>query len=499
MQDPDNRYDNRNDTMDDITPKNDMSASISMTNACHHHDTSTDNCDLLSLLRSVEHLYASSRTVITSHAAAAILLSMTVEAQLLLTKLKAMRSRWTVHLPFKEANKVDFMDWSGRMAYMANQLRTADDRNCLTNNVQSLSSHCLIDLLEQATPDPDATFDLTDPKQLLIHRGKMEKQISANREQCIDAISQHVADQIKSHEAVTVSALSDLPAVRTACATLLSELSAELNYLHEQLVRIITPQEYERLANRILLEEEYKGSTARREAHDIMRNWFNSVPSGKYAESRMEQIKETKEKIRHTRHGVKLEQYVNLDADFSSQISEFGRFLFNRRKDITPKELYELIRLVYCVYFYQHDEQTQESVRTTNAPAHTDMPTILPLPADFAKELRESQVALMRFHRILRRVEPYINNNGTTIPGSTQKQINHYKDWTWYHLKTAFEDDQLHFLPKNSPKAGFAVFINDLFPHRSVTSVERSVYRNTNPNSPNIVADVVKEFSEVWK
>lgn len=499
MQDLDNHHDNLRDMRDDITPQNDMNADISMTNASHHPDTSIDSCDLLSLLCSVEQLYAISRTVITSHAAAAVLLSMTVEAQLLLTKLKAMHNRWAVHLPFKEAHKVDFVDWGRRMAYLANQLHSADDRNCLTNDAQSPSSHCLIDLLEQTTPDIDTTFDLTDPKQLLIHRGNMEKQISASRDKSINAISQHIAELLANHDAITISALSDLPSIRIACATLFTELSAELNLLHEQQVRIITPQEYERLANRILLEEEYKGPIARREAHDIMRNWFNSVPSGKYAESRREQIEQTKEKIRHTRHGVKLEQYVNLDADFSSQRSEFGRFLFNRRKDITREELYELIRLVYCVYFYQHDEQTKESVRTNSALAHAAMLTTSPLPADFDKELRESQVGLMRFHRILKRVEPYINNNGNTIPGSTQEQIAQYKDWTWYHLKTAFEEDQLHFLQKNSSKAAFATFINGLFPHRTVQSVNRSLYRNTNPNSTNIVADVIKEFCEVWK
>ena len=150
--------------------------------------------------------------------------------------------------------------------------------------------------------------------------------------------------------------------------------------MHEQQVKIFSAKDYERLADRILYESEYEGQSARREARDAMHNWRNGVPVGKLEESRREQIEHTKEEIRHTKHGVKLELYVNLDADFSSQRSEFGRFLFNRRRDITRTELRQLIYLVYCVYYYQ-----------TDALQEADKPkSIMPASATEEPEKRQS-------------------------------------------------------------------------------------------------------------
>ena len=120
-----------------------------------------------------------------------------------------------------------------------------------------------------------------------------------------------------------------------------------------------------------------------------------------------------------------------------------------------------------------------------------------PLPVEFMQRLRDSQAAVNCLYRILRRVEPYINNSGASVPGSTPELCAKYKDWTWYHLQAAFEHESLGFLPKNSSKMAFANFIHSLFSHRSVDSVQRSTYRNNNVNSPNIVEDVVKEFQPV--
>lgn len=464
-------------------------------------DKNADSCDLLSMLDVIRQLYAVSRIVLNSYSAAAILVSMAVEVQTLLTKLRAMRQRWEVHLPFKEASTVDFVDWSKWAAQLATAIRTTDGRTCIASTTAP-SCHSLLDLYHEATRtevEEEESTDLIEPKQLLQYHITLQATLANQRESCMDAISRFVAARFADVQGFDMAGLCDLTTVRTACSELLSQLSKELDLMHEQQVKIFNAKDYERLADRILYESEYKGQEARRDARDTMHNWRNGVPAGKLEESRREQIEHTKEEIRHTKHGVKLEQYVNLDADFSSQRSEFGRFLFNRRRDITHDELRQLIYLVYCVYYYQTDALQEADKPKSIMPASaTEEPEkSLPLPVEFMQRLRDSQVAVNCLYRILRRIEPYINNSGADVEGSTPELCAKYKDWTWYHLQAAFEHDKLGFLSKNSSKSAFANFIHGLFPHRTVDSVQRSAYRNNNVNSPNIVEDVVKEFQPV--
>ena len=474
-----------------------------LTTANGADDKSHDSSDLLSMLRAIEQLYAASRIVISSHSEVAILVSLAVEVQTLLTKLRAMRQRWAVHLPFKEASTVDFVEWSNKAKHLASVIRSVDSRQCLSPDLSCPSCHCLIDIYLQAA---DASChseqdDMPDPKLLLNHHAAVLERLATQREQCIDAISQLISCQIADKQGLGIVQQGNLVTVRNSCSDLLTELAEELFQLHEQQVKIFSDKDYERLADRILYEDEYEGQIARREARDIMHNWRNGVPTGKLEESRKAQIEQTKEEIRKTKHGVKLEEYVNLDADFYGQRSEFGKFLFNRRRSITRSELRELILLVYCVYYYQKDV-LQEAELPDGVSGMLDDKTseLYPdLPTGFEQKLRDNQVATMRFYRILRRVEPYVNNSGASVSGSTPDLCAHYKDWGWYHVKTAFEHDKLGFLPKNSSKSSFAQFIHSQFPRRKALTVQRAIYRNENVNSPNIVADVIKEFSEVWK
>lgn len=462
-------------------------------------DRCPDSSDVLSLLYVIERLYENSRHVIASHSAAAILLSMAVELQMLLTKLLAMHRRWNVHLPFKEACSVDFTLWSSKAAQMAEEILSGDWRYCLYTDKDIPSCHCLVDLYDQAisrteiTADSNAHIVETDAKQMLSRRATMQEALNGQRAQCVDAITQIVTAQLSSKYSLNLTVLSDLLTVRKVCSSLLRDLSDLLQQIHDQLVKFINAQEYERLADRILFEAEYEGPKARREAREVVVNWRNGVPVRLLDSERKKQIELAKEEIRKTKYGVKLEQYVDLDDDFQKQRSEFGRFLFNRRREISRTELRQLILLVYCVYYYQQDAYETIGKGTVSIP-DTQSPIKYPaLPADFQQALRDCGAAVTLFYETLEKIEPFIN--GGKPAGSTPEMLANYKDWTWYHLQAAFE--RLGFLPKGSSKAGLARFLNSRFSHRTVESIQRSLYRNTNTNSPNIVADVVKEFRPV--
>ena len=472
-------------------------------------DTKPDSADVLSLLLVIGQLYEAARCVINSHSATAILMAMAVELQTLLVKLQAMHHRWNVHLPFKEASTVDFTLWSNKAAQMAKDIKGDDCRYCMDVVSDIPSCHCLADLYNLAsTPNNDNGEAMpleteTSVQQLLTSRNALQEVLREQRSECVDAITQMVTMQLAAKHNLDLSPLSDVQSIRTVCSALLKELSALLQQMHDQLVKIISSQEYYRLAERILFEAEYDGPTARREAREQVINWRNGVPMKSMDSDRKDQIERVKEEIRNTKHGVKFEQYVDLDKDLPSQRSEFGKFLFHRRREISRSELRQLILLIYTVYYFQQDALRPVGATTPSADNQQDSQQSLtsqkpPLPVDFAQKLRDSAAATMRFYQILTMVEPFVNSGKPE--DSTKEQQAHYKDWTWYHLQAAFEE--LEFLPKGSSKASLAEFIHQVFPHRTKDSVERSLHRNTNVNSPNIVADVVKEFNpvkELWR
>lgn len=465
---------------------------LTITNSAN--DKCADSSDVLSLLQVIEQLYKASRIVINSYSASAIQLSMAIELQTLLTKLHAMHNRWSIHLPFKEASSVDFMEWSSRAAQMAEEIGGGDLRYCLDVKNDIPSCHCLVDLYDQSTQKSFEIQEIESEATIMLNRRSvMQDALRDKRMDCVESISQMVTSQLSSKHTLDLTSLKDTDATRTACSSLLKELSLLLQDMHSQLVKIFNTQDYERLADRILLETEYEGPKARREAREAVVNWRNGVPLKNLDSDRKSQIELIKEEIRKTKHGVKLEQYVDLDDDFLKQRSEFGRFLFHRRREISRAELRQLILLVYSVYYYQQDASEQVCTISTSIDSSFSVETNL--PTDFLQALRGSQTAVRLFVEILHKVEPYINNNGTSVPDSTPELCAHYKDWSWCHLLSAFE--QMDFLTKNSSKSHFATFIHSLFPHRTEESVNRALYRNTNLNSTSIVADVMKEFKPV--
>ena len=74
-----------------------------------------DKSDVLSLLLSIESMYDTCQNVLNTYSQTALVLSMAIEAQMLLMKLRVMKNRWNYHLPFKEACLVDFYDWSKKI------------------------------------------------------------------------------------------------------------------------------------------------------------------------------------------------------------------------------------------------------------------------------------------------------------------------------------------------------------------------------------------------
>ena len=113
-------------------------------------DRKQDKSDVLSLLTVIKRLFETSQEVLNTHAQTALMLSITLEAQMLLMKLRVMKDRWQYHLPFKEACRVRFDDWSKRMERMAESLFPTEEEDGENEQVSEYcpSKHFLLDLYE---------------------------------------------------------------------------------------------------------------------------------------------------------------------------------------------------------------------------------------------------------------------------------------------------------------------------------------------------------------
>ena len=90
-----------------------------MTNRKTLADRQQDKSTVLSLLESIERIYLSCQSVLNTYSQTTLMLSVAIEAQMLLMKLRMMKDRWRCHLPFKEASTVDFYDWGKKVEEMA--------------------------------------------------------------------------------------------------------------------------------------------------------------------------------------------------------------------------------------------------------------------------------------------------------------------------------------------------------------------------------------------
>ena len=107
-----------------------------------------DKSDVLSLLLSIETMYETCQNVLNTYTQTTLMLAITIEAQMLLMKLRVMKERWAFHLPFKEACTVDFYDWGKKIEKMSLSLvgpeETSEADEILTEYCPS--KHFMLDL-----------------------------------------------------------------------------------------------------------------------------------------------------------------------------------------------------------------------------------------------------------------------------------------------------------------------------------------------------------------
>lgn len=476
-------------------------------------DTMSDRSDVQSLLKTIDHLYMVSRSVLNDHTQTTLRMAIAIEGQMLQAKLQTMGRRWRLHLPFKEACQVDFYDWARRMETISSEIRSdGSEDEQQKRDIYCPSKHFLLDLYamiseSDADSQPEKPYYEEPDATLFVKRqDDMRKKIVGHWKDTVRKVSDQTISDLSTKQDQAIALTYDPTMVRQICSDVLSRLSEELFSLNGRLTSPISKKDFTRLADRIMKEREYGGTKALARANVSVNTWRNKTPYDMMASERQAEIDRAIEKIGKTKYGGTLLQNIRINDDFDRQKERFGKFLFSVRKEITKDELLELFDLLFLIHQFRQlsvtdpdePEETDATVSPVQPADGVQQPSAAPaypdLPTEFDQSFRENVKAVVTFYRLLSEAGPYIGRPRKTKSKSSAAEVRFGK-WKWLHLKSALV--RLKLIVGTFSNRDFADFMNSVFPDRSSDSIYRSLYRLDDTNSPAIIADIIRFFHPV--
>ena len=437
-------------------------------------------------------------------------MSIAIEAQMLLSKLQAMNRRWKIHLPFKEACQVDFFDWSVRMAEISKEIVAAESDEAHRKFVRYCpSKHFMLDLyatVEDYSHSKEIPYyEETDINKFVEQQKELQSRLADSWGDYVTKVSDRAVEDLAEKGEADIELSSDGMLVQLLCSKVLKELSDELYALNQRLTTPISRRDFSRLAERILIEEDYGGNYAFRKAKAKVNMWRNKTPYDRIETERDEKIKETIAEIEKTKFGGQFMQNVKIHKDLDTQRDSFGKFLFSVRASITKEDLSKLFELIFRIYHLRRvsEQDEQEEQEVGDAPSKEQIKSSFgqmdagtknpPLPLEFSQTFRSNDEAVAKFFELLRKAGHYMNrpkrraNEGTAV--------SQYSGWKWIHLEDALIEMKL--LARNIRNRTFSDFIHSVFPDRSSDSVYRALYRTDESTYNSTVSDVKKYFKPV--
>jgi len=484
-----------------------------MSNNTNSNVNITDRSDVLSILTTIKNIYLISQDTLNIYSRNALLLALSIEAEMLSMKLDTMSKRWQIHLPFKEACGVDFFDWARTITEMVHQLSNNNEMPNSKVDPYCPSKHFLLDLYcilpekngkggHQKEPAP--YYEETNIPRLLHQQDRMRKAMTKKWNDYKRLMSEKTLQDVSARFHYAPDQL--LPAsdgVQSVCIEVLTDLASKLTQLSDMSTRIITAEQYIRLAERIMSEPEYKGVEAMHKAKQYYYNWRNGTPRKKIKEEREYEIGFAEQDIKELKYGRFLSKYIQPQDSIENQKMQLGQFLYQYRDNISTDELKVLLEHVFRLHFLLEDQrreltaiQEQQSSPAASSQSTADLAprTDIPLPTFFTHDLRVHPEATSLFLSTIARVGRYI---GCTLTKEIKERpdVKPYVKWKWNHLLTVFYE--LEFILPDTKQAHFAKFIVQVFPDRKVGNVLQTIYRNCDKKAPSILADIRDEFKPI--
>lgn len=491
-------------------------------------DTSSYRSDVLSVLNNIEAMFRMSQSVLCSHARNGLLFSTAMEAQMLALKLDTMADRWRIHIPFKEACKVNFIEWAKKIEQISQYVHDMDNDADVTVELDTYcpDKHFLLDLytrllaedgLAETSSGASPYYAETNMNAFVKKQDRLHRTLAENWLDYLDNFSEltgrHIVDNARRYSEMEnlvedninkfsseclnsqIADMTDDCDIRIACCAALTELSRKLYALNESLERNFSPQHLVRLTDRILIEREYGGKDISKKVHTEIAQWNNATPDDEIDNGRTEEMQKAYNNIVEMKFRRNFQDYIkSFTPDIDQKKKEIGKFLFHCRGDITEAELQEFMANLFRIIHHRKDQlKDMEENAAGGNPSVQE--TVAATPDIYLSEkLSSSREAKCLFYRLLSNAGPYICRQ-LTFEQKKDASIRKYKGWSWRHLKQAFT--RLGLIETGLSDKDFFKFLSMTLPDRTCSSISQGYYRTKHDPKDGIAERVVEEFQQV--
>lgn len=285
------------------------------------------------------YLSVSSRT-----AGMALLSAFTMEVAMVTLKLKALRKRWQVYLPFKEVIDVIFVEHEKTARQWLNLLTgqedVAEDEEYVLDYLH-LDNDYLLDMMDYDIEPIRQGLKPDELKQAVVdYCKKVDKLLKKSQlddweEKAMSRLEPKVLELVqKGQEEQTLMELT--------IATV-KKYATELHELEEFFSSDLKEEQFMVLANRLMHRDCQK---AIKDAHDQVRKEHNSWPK-RFEKDRAIAMKErVKMLLLKDAHGEDLKEYIDLDYPELLEDACFGQYLFRDRHKLTYDDVALMVH--YC-------------------------------------------------------------------------------------------------------------------------------------------------------
>jgi len=304
-------------------------------------DVEVYQSDLCIILDNLEAMFACYLNMASHKAREAWMLAMSIEVAMVTMKLRAMRERWKVYLPFQEVIDVRFGERKKRVESWLPVLGDESVDTELLYDELIPDVGYLLDLMGCPVEPIKQGLSADDLKVAVVsYCRKVDKLL---RTCDVEDWEKQAMSRVETNLQVLISKFDSEDATREVCVLTIRALAEELNELEEFFWSDLKEEQFMVLANRLMHRD---CQEAIKMAHDRVRREHSSWPK-KFEKMRATAMKEqVKMQLMMEAKGDELKEYIDLDYPNLLGDACFGQYLFKARHELTCEQMQKMVG--YC-------------------------------------------------------------------------------------------------------------------------------------------------------
>lgn len=296
---------------------------------------------LLVLLDNMDLMVACYHGISSRHAREAWTQAFTIEVSMVTLKLRAMRNRWKLFLPFQEVMDVNFEEQLKRvncwLKVLGEDVETNGDED--TYPGVELDNGYLLDMMGmEVEPIPGGLKP--DELKLAVddYCERVDKLLNKSD---LSGWEDAAMDRLELEVRTLAESFKDEDGSLRLCISAIRKLAYELNELEEFFWSELKEQQFMVLANRLMYRD---CQSAIKSAHDTVRKEHNSWPKSKERILARNMKERVKLQLLRDARGEELKEYIDLDYPALLDDACFGQYLFKARHELTTEEVQLMVK-----------------------------------------------------------------------------------------------------------------------------------------------------------